>query len=180
MGIFCNRKANACIFCPLIDLILNFSCVEVLFFQISAIWQHLRSVLQWYVRSNHPDVSVIHSSSDGPCSRYRQRGNFFSLFSELNNRSSRVHEISLRPAVARRHLTVGRGGCRGALLEKTGWSLGESAPRPNTWTDPLSSSPEDEHCAEAVSLTILKGGAGKHPSQHAICFPERWGFIRWA
>lgn len=109
MGIFCNRKANACIFCPLIDLILNFSCVEVLFFQISAIWQHLRSVLQWYVRSNHPDVSVIHSSSDGPCSRYRQRGNFFSLFSELNNRSSRVHEISLRPAVARRHLTVGGG-----------------------------------------------------------------------
>ncbi len=35
--------------------------------------------------------------------------------------------------------------------------------------DSLSSSPEDEHCTEAVSMTIHKGRAGKHPSQHVIC-----------
>lgn len=64
----------------------------------AAIWQHLDSVLQRYVQSNHPDVSVIHFFSDGPCTRYRQRGNFFLLFSELSNRSFQVHEISLRPA----------------------------------------------------------------------------------
>ncbi|XP_070408481.1 uncharacterized protein [Nothobranchius furzeri] len=47
-----------------------------------AIWQHLSPVLD-YVHVAHPEVSTIHFYSDGPCTQYRQRGNFFMFCTEL-------------------------------------------------------------------------------------------------
>lgn len=41
-----------------------------------AIWQHLDPVLD-HVKAHHPFVSVVHFFSDHPCTRYRQKGNFF-------------------------------------------------------------------------------------------------------
>lgn len=49
----------------------------------AAIWEHLRPVLT-YVKQKHPTVKVLHFLSDGPCSQYRQRGNFFLFCTELH------------------------------------------------------------------------------------------------
>ena len=38
-----------------------------------AIWQHLHPVLD-YLQAQHPQVSVLHFLSDGPCTEYKQRG----------------------------------------------------------------------------------------------------------
>lgn len=45
----------------------------------AAIWQYLEPVLN-YMQSEHPNVDTLHCFSDGPCTQYRQKGNFF-LFS---------------------------------------------------------------------------------------------------
>lgn len=42
----------------------------------AAIWEHLNPVLD-YVQATHPEVSVIHFFGDGPCTQYKQKGNFF-------------------------------------------------------------------------------------------------------
>ena len=50
----------------------------------------LRSLCVDYVQTTHPAVSVVHFFSDGPCTQYRQKGNFFFLFStELDKRGLR-------------------------------------------------------------------------------------------
>lgn len=48
----------------------------------AAIWEHLRPVLT-YIKQQHPSVKVLHFLSDGPCSQYRNRGNFFLFSMEL-------------------------------------------------------------------------------------------------
>lgn len=131
----------------------------------------------------HPDASVFRFCRDGTCnSYYSKKGNFFPLFffllfllfSELGNRSFQVPETSLKPAVARQHLMEG-----GGLLEKKGWSVGKSVPWPTTWMDSLSSSPEDEHCAKAVTVTTWRQSwQTSQPACHLLL--ERCGFIRWA
>ncbi|KAL7857118.1 hypothetical protein SRHO_G00160170 [Serrasalmus rhombeus] len=50
-----------------------------------AIWQHLHPVLD-YLHTQHPQVSVLHFLSDGPCTQYKQRGNFFLFTTELDKR----------------------------------------------------------------------------------------------
>uniref|UniRef100_UPI00358F15CF uncharacterized protein n=1 Tax=Myxine glutinosa TaxID=7769 RepID=UPI00358F15CF len=50
-----------------------------------AIWQHLNPVLD-YLQATHPQVSVLHFLSDGPCTQYKQRGNFFLFSTELYRR----------------------------------------------------------------------------------------------
>lgn len=72
--------------------------------------------------------------------------------------------------------------CRRGVVKKTGWSVGESDLWPTTWMDSLSSSPEDKHHAEAVSMTIRKGRAGRYPSHHAICSwsaEDSSGWAQW-
>lgn len=39
-----------------------------------------------YVQAHHPSVSVVHFFSDGPCTQYRQKGNFFLFSTELSKR----------------------------------------------------------------------------------------------
>jgi len=50
-----------------------------------AIWKHLEPILD-YVQAHHPSVSVVHFFSDGPCTQYRQKGNFFLFSTELSKR----------------------------------------------------------------------------------------------
>lgn len=47
-----------------------------------AIWTHLSPVLD-YVKTHHPSVSLVHFFSDGPCTQYRQKGNFYMFSTEL-------------------------------------------------------------------------------------------------
>ena len=54
----------------------------------AAIWEHLKPVLD-YVQTTHPEVSVVHMFSDGPCTQYRQKGNFFLFSTELDKRGLR-------------------------------------------------------------------------------------------
>ncbi len=49
-----------------------------------AIWAHLSPVLN-HLKETCPTVSIIHFFSDGPCSQYRQKGNFYMLTTELYN-----------------------------------------------------------------------------------------------
>ncbi|KAK2840949.1 hypothetical protein Q7C36_012528 [Tachysurus vachellii] len=51
----------------------------------AAIWEHLNHLLD-YVQATHPEVSVIHFFSDGPCTQYKQKGNFFLFSTELVKR----------------------------------------------------------------------------------------------
>ncbi|GAA6067166.1 NACHT, LRR and PYD domains-containing protein 14-like [Tachysurus ichikawai] len=51
----------------------------------AAIWEHLNPVLD-YVQATNPEVSVIHLFSDGPCTQYKQKGNFFLFSTELAKR----------------------------------------------------------------------------------------------
>lgn len=50
-----------------------------------AIWEHLRPVLN-YIRQEYSAVKVLHFLSDGPCTQYRQRGNFYLFCTELYKR----------------------------------------------------------------------------------------------
>ncbi|KAL4005767.1 hypothetical protein ACER0C_005480 [Sarotherodon galilaeus] len=50
-----------------------------------AIWQHLNPVLD-YLQGQHPQVSVLHFLSDGPCMQYKKRGNFYLFTTELDKR----------------------------------------------------------------------------------------------
>ncbi len=50
-----------------------------------AVWQHLNPVLD-YLQATYPQVSVLHFFSDGPCTQYKQRGNFFLFSTELDRR----------------------------------------------------------------------------------------------
>jgi len=47
-----------------------------------AIWEHMNRVLN-YLQATYPDVSVLHFLSDGPCTQYKQKGNFFLFSTEL-------------------------------------------------------------------------------------------------
>ncbi|KAK0152804.1 hypothetical protein N1851_005655 [Merluccius polli] len=47
-----------------------------------AIWTHLSPVLD-HVKTHHPSVTLVHYFSDGPCTPYRQKGNFYMLSTEL-------------------------------------------------------------------------------------------------
>ncbi|ROK54672.1 hypothetical protein DPX16_21311 [Anabarilius grahami] len=49
-----------------------------------AIWAHLSPVLN-HLKETCPTVSIIHFFSDGSCSQYRQKGNFYMLTTELYN-----------------------------------------------------------------------------------------------
>ncbi|KAL7381234.1 hypothetical protein ABVT39_002539 [Epinephelus coioides] len=51
----------------------------------AAIWEHLNPVLD-YVQATYPEISVIHFFSDGPCTQYKQKGNFFLFSTELEKR----------------------------------------------------------------------------------------------
>ena len=51
----------------------------------AAIWEHLNPVLD-HVQATYPDVSVVHFFSDGPCTQYKQKGNFFLFSTELRKR----------------------------------------------------------------------------------------------
>lgn len=48
----------------------------------AAIWAHLAPVLD-LVKASHPNVSRVHFFSDGPCTQYRQKGNFYLFCTEL-------------------------------------------------------------------------------------------------
>ncbi len=50
-----------------------------------AIWEHMNPVLN-YLQATYPDVSVLHFLSDGPCTQYKQKGNFFLFSTELARR----------------------------------------------------------------------------------------------
>lgn len=47
-----------------------------------AIWEHLWPVLNC-IKEEHPMVNVLHFLSDGQCSQYHQRGNFYLFCTEL-------------------------------------------------------------------------------------------------
>ncbi|XP_056454193.1 uncharacterized protein LOC130388732 [Gadus chalcogrammus] len=47
-----------------------------------AIWQHLEPILR-EIREGFPDVTTIHFFSDGPCTQYKQRGNFYLFCTEI-------------------------------------------------------------------------------------------------
>nr|XP_046230013.1 uncharacterized protein LOC124051031 [Scatophagus argus] len=51
-----------------------------------AIWDHMNPVLD-YLQATYPQVSVLHFLSDGPCTQYKQKGNFFLFSTELARRS---------------------------------------------------------------------------------------------
>lgn len=48
----------------------------------SAIWQHLEPLLK-EIREKYPDMTTIHFFSDGPCTQYKQRGNFYLFCTEI-------------------------------------------------------------------------------------------------
>lgn len=50
-----------------------------------AIWEHRNPVLD-YLQSTHPQVSTLHFFSDGPCTQYKQKGNFYLFSTELARR----------------------------------------------------------------------------------------------
>lgn len=54
----------------------------------AAIWEHLKPAMD-YVQTTYPEVSVVHFFSDGPCTQYRQKGNFFLFSTELAKRGLR-------------------------------------------------------------------------------------------
>ncbi|KAI4800038.1 hypothetical protein KUCAC02_016575 [Chaenocephalus aceratus] len=49
-----------------------------------AMWAHL-SPIPDEVKASYPSVEVVHFFSDGPCTQYRQKGNFFLFSTELTN-----------------------------------------------------------------------------------------------
>lgn len=50
-----------------------------------AIWEYLAPVLD-HLKEVYPFVSVVHFFSDGPCTQYRQKGNFYLFSTELHKR----------------------------------------------------------------------------------------------
>ncbi|RXM31255.1 hypothetical protein EOD39_7188 [Acipenser ruthenus] len=50
-----------------------------------AIWEHLSPILD-HVKTKYPSVSVLHFFSDGPCTQYRQKGNFYLFSTELHKK----------------------------------------------------------------------------------------------
>ncbi|XP_058888822.1 uncharacterized protein LOC117972307 [Acipenser ruthenus] len=50
-----------------------------------AIWEHLNPILD-HVKTKYPSVSVLHLFSDGPCTQYRQKGNFYLFSTELHKK----------------------------------------------------------------------------------------------
>lgn len=48
----------------------------------AAIWTHLSPILN-LVKASYPNVTVVHFFSDGPCTQYRQKGNFYLFCSKL-------------------------------------------------------------------------------------------------
>lgn len=48
----------------------------------SATWQHLEPLLK-EIREKYPDMTTIHFFSDGPCTQYKQRGNFDLFCTEI-------------------------------------------------------------------------------------------------
>lgn len=48
----------------------------------AAIWTHLSPVLE-LVKSSYPNVTMVHFFSDGPCTQYRQKGNFYLFCTKL-------------------------------------------------------------------------------------------------
>lgn len=84
----------------------------------SAIWAHLSPTLD-HLKTFHPSVSVIHFFSDGPCTQYRQKGNFF-FYSALNCKgvaSWLEHGICLRSVNSRWSCWIAQTYC---------WWIGES------------------------------------------------------
>lgn len=51
----------------------------------AAIWQYMAPVFD-YIQKHHPDITTVHFYSDGPCTQYKQRGNFFLFTTELFRR----------------------------------------------------------------------------------------------
>lgn len=47
-----------------------------------AIWQHLEPILR-EIRERCPDVTTVHFFCDGPCTQYKQRGNFYLFCTEI-------------------------------------------------------------------------------------------------
>ncbi len=47
-----------------------------------AIWTHLSPILN-LVKSSFPNVTVVHFFSNGPCTQYRQKGNFYLFCTKL-------------------------------------------------------------------------------------------------
>ncbi|KAJ8395847.1 hypothetical protein AAFF_G00027300 [Aldrovandia affinis] len=47
-----------------------------------AIWTHLSPILD-LVKASYPNVTVVHFFSDGPCTQYRQKGNFYLFCTKL-------------------------------------------------------------------------------------------------
>ena len=48
-----------------------------------AIWQYLKPVLN-RIRTTYPYVEIVHFFSDGPCTQYRQKANFYLFSKELH------------------------------------------------------------------------------------------------
>lgn len=48
----------------------------------AAIWTHLSPVLD-LLKTSYPNVTVVHFFSDGPCTQYRQKGNFYLFCTKL-------------------------------------------------------------------------------------------------
>ncbi|XP_058628776.1 uncharacterized protein LOC131538729 [Onychostoma macrolepis] len=48
----------------------------------AAIWTHLSPILD-LVKASYPNVTVVHFFSDGPCTQYRQKGNFYMFCTKL-------------------------------------------------------------------------------------------------
>lgn len=135
----------------------------------------------------HPDVSVFHFCRDGTCTRTTGRK---AISPPCSSSCCSCCSVSWVIEASRylkllwsqpwRGNTWWRGwGGGGVLLEKKGWSVGKSVPWPTTWMDSLSSSPEDEHCAKAVTVTTWRQSwQTSQPARHLLL--ERCGFLRWA
>lgn len=48
----------------------------------AAIWTHLKPIFD-LLKSAYPNVTVVHFFSDGPCTQYRQKGNFYLFCTKL-------------------------------------------------------------------------------------------------
>ena len=49
----------------------------------AAIWTHMSPILD-LVKASYPNVNTVHFFSDGPCTQYRQKGNFYLFCTKLH------------------------------------------------------------------------------------------------
>ncbi|XP_053085679.1 uncharacterized protein LOC128317503 [Pangasianodon hypophthalmus] len=74
-----------------------------------AIWEHLSPILS-YVKNLFPAVTVVHFLSDGPCTQYHQKGNFYLFTSLLHKKGFQAGTWNFFEASHGKGATDGVGG----------------------------------------------------------------------